>query len=102
MLNRTSLEIPAREFVALVGASEIGKSTLCSLIPRSYEVTDGAIFIDGVDVRDVSLHSLRRNIGGGTEGLIANRRKHHGEASLCAAGDNASRDRTDGPPCQRT
>ena len=63
VLNRTSLEIRAGEFVALVGASGIGKSTLCSLIPRFYEATEGAILIDGVDIRDVSLSSLRRNIG---------------------------------------
>ena len=63
VLNRTSLEIRAGEFVALVGASGIGKSTLCSLIPRFYEVSSGRVLIDGVDIRDVSLSSLRRNIG---------------------------------------
>jgi ATP-binding cassette, subfamily B, bacterial len=63
VLGRTSLDIRAGEFVALVGASGIGKSTLCSLIPRLYEVSEEAILIDGVDIRDVSLASLRRNIG---------------------------------------
>ncbi len=63
VLNNLSLDIRPGEFVALVGASGVGKSTLCSLIPRFYEVTRGAILVDGVDIRDVSLASLRRNIG---------------------------------------
>jgi ATP-binding cassette subfamily B protein len=49
--------------VAIVGRSGIGKSTLCSLIPRLYEASDGVVRIDGVDVRDVTLDSLRRQIG---------------------------------------
>ena len=49
--------------LALVGTSGVGKTTLCSLIPRFYDVDDGAILIDGVDIRDVSLRSLRGNIG---------------------------------------
>ncbi len=49
--------------VALVGATGSGKSSLVSLLPRFYDVTSGAILIDGVDVRDVKLRSLRRNIG---------------------------------------
>jgi len=63
VLRNLSLDIRPGEFVALVGTSGVGKSTLCSLIPRFYEVTEGAILIDGVDIRDVRLASLRQNIG---------------------------------------
>ena len=63
VLKNLSLEISAGEFVALVGASGVGKSTLCSLIPRFYEATGGDILIDGQNVRDTHPHSLRRNIG---------------------------------------
>ena len=58
-----SLDIRPGEFVALVGSSGVGKSTLCALIPRFYDVTSGAITIDGKDVRDVTLASLRRSVG---------------------------------------
>nr|WP_233280748.1 ABC transporter ATP-binding protein [Devosia oryziradicis] len=63
VFNRLSLDIEPGQFVALVGSSGVGKSTLCALIPRFYEVDGGAITIDGNDVRDVTLASLRRNIG---------------------------------------
>ncbi|MAS37510.1 MAG: thiamine ABC transporter permease [Anaerolineaceae bacterium] len=63
VLNNISLDIRAGEYVALVGSSGVGKTTLCSLIPRFYEVTMGEILIDGQNIRDVSMSSLRRNIG---------------------------------------
>ncbi|MEO8812807.1 MAG: ABC transporter ATP-binding protein [Caulobacteraceae bacterium] len=63
VLRDLSLDIRPGEFVALVGASGVGKSTLCALIPRFYEVSEGAILVDGTNVRDIRLDSLRRNIG---------------------------------------
>jgi ATP-binding cassette subfamily B protein len=63
VVKNLSLEIRAGEFVALVGASGVGKSTLCSLIPRFYEATAGEILIDGRNVRSIRPHSLRQNIG---------------------------------------
>lgn len=63
VLNNISMTINAGEYVALVGSSGVGKSTLCSLIPRFYDVTSGEIEIDGINVKDASLHSLRSNIG---------------------------------------
>ncbi|HEY0756247.1 MAG TPA: ABC transporter ATP-binding protein [Ktedonobacteraceae bacterium] len=63
VVKNLSLEIQAGEYVALVGSSGVGKTTLCSLIPRFYEVNAGKILLDGHDIRDVTLRSLRRNIG---------------------------------------
>jgi len=63
VLKDLSFSIAPGEFVALVGPSGVGKSTLAALIPRFYEATSGRVLIDGVDVRDVTLASLRRAVG---------------------------------------
>jgi ATP-binding cassette, subfamily B, bacterial len=62
-LVNLSLRIQPGEYVALVGPSGVGKTTLCSLIPRFYDVTDGEVLLDGINVRDIDLQSLRNNIG---------------------------------------
>ncbi|MFZ9629260.1 MAG: ABC transporter ATP-binding protein [Ilumatobacteraceae bacterium] len=63
VLRGVSLDITAGETVALVGASGSGKTTLSQLVPRLYDVTSGAVLIDGRDVRDLTQHSLREAIG---------------------------------------
>lgn len=63
VLRDLSLTIGVGEYVALVGASGVGKTTLSALIPRFYEVGAGRICLDGIDIRDYSLRALRRNIG---------------------------------------
>ncbi len=63
VLRHINLDVPAGSYVALVGSSGGGKTTLCSLIPRFYDVTNGSIKIDGKDIRDITLKSLRNNIG---------------------------------------
>ncbi len=63
VLSNLNLHVKPGEYVALVGTSGVGKSTLCSLIPRFYEVSDGQILIDGTDIRNFTLKSLRNNIG---------------------------------------
>ena len=63
VLHDVSLRIDPGETIAVVGPSGGGKSTLCQLIPRFYDVSDGAIRIDGMDVRDVTQESLRQNVG---------------------------------------
>lgn len=63
VLRHINLDIEAGSYVALVGSSGGGKTTLCSLIPRFYDVTGGSIKIDGKDIRDIKLKSLRDHIG---------------------------------------
>ncbi len=63
VLNHVTLHVSPGETVAVVGPSGGGKTTLCSLIPRFYDVSGGSVKIDGEDVRDVTQKSLRRNIG---------------------------------------
>lgn len=63
VLSNINITIEAGKTVALVGPSGGGKTTLCSLLPRFYDVSEGAIYIDGTDIRDVTLKSLRRAIG---------------------------------------
>lgn len=63
VLDNFSLYIPSGKTIALIGPSGGGKTTICSLIPRFFELTEGDIKIDGTSIKDVTLDSLRRNIG---------------------------------------
>lgn len=63
MLEGIALQIKAGETVAFVGPSGAGKTTICSLIPRFYDVNSGSIKIDGMDIRDMTKKSLRSQIG---------------------------------------
>ncbi|MHA6482289.1 ABC transporter ATP-binding protein [Paenibacillus sp. strain BS8-2] len=63
VLDGINLSIRAGETIAFVGPSGAGKTTLCSLLPRFYEITEGSISVDGHDIRDLKLESLRRSIG---------------------------------------
>ena len=63
VLQHISFEVQPGQTVAFIGSTGSGKSTLINLVPRFYDVTEGQILLDGVDIRDLSLHELRRNIG---------------------------------------
>lgn len=63
VLRQLDLKIDAGEYVALVGASGVGKTTLCALIPRFYDINSGRILLDGIDIRDIRQAELRRHIG---------------------------------------
>jgi len=70
VLKNINLKIEKNEVIALVGESGVGKSTLANLIPRFYDVTEGSLTIDGTDVRDITLSSLRKNIALVTQDVI--------------------------------
>lgn len=63
VFRNINLKVEAGDYLALVGSSGVGKTTLCSLIPRFYEVTGGKILLDGIDIRNIKMRSLRKNIG---------------------------------------
>ncbi|WP_019413289.1 ABC transporter ATP-binding protein [Paenisporosarcina sp. TG20] len=63
VLSNINLNVTSGETIAFVGPSGAGKTTICSLIPRFYDVTEGSIKIDGLDIRDMTKHSLRSQIG---------------------------------------
>lgn len=63
VLDNLNLKVAAGDYIALVGPSGVGKTTLCSLIPRFYEVKEGGIFLDGTDIRHIKLEELRNHIG---------------------------------------
>lgn len=63
VFQNITLDVKAGDYMALVGSSGVGKTTLCSLIPRFYDVSDGVIKIDGQDIRQVTMRSLRNSIG---------------------------------------
>ena len=63
VLNHLNLKVGAGDYVAIVGTSGAGKTTMCSLIPRFYDVSEGSILIDGMDIRDIRLEDLRSNVG---------------------------------------
>ena len=63
VLNHINLKVDAGDYMALVGPSGVGKTTLCSLIPRFYDVSSGSITVDGIDIRDIKLDDLRNNVG---------------------------------------
>lgn len=63
VLKNISLSVKAGDYIALVGSSGVGKTTLCSLIPRFYEVSEGEVLLDGINIKGITLRSLRRNVG---------------------------------------
>ena len=100
VLSDLNLHVNAGEYIALVGTSGVGKSTLCSLIPRFYDVSGGRILIDGRDIRDLTVKSLRNTLGivqqdvylftGSVMDNIRYGRPDATEAEIVAAAQNAN------------
>ncbi len=63
VLKNINLQVNPGETIAVVGSSGVGKTTLCSLIPRFYEVSEGGVYLDGINIKNITLRSLRRNVG---------------------------------------
>lgn len=63
VIDKLNLKVAAGDYIALVGPSGVGKTTLCSLIPRFYEVKEGSIYLDGEDIRHIRLEELRNHVG---------------------------------------
>ena len=103
ILRNIDLEIPAASVVALVGPTGVGKTTLASLVPRFYDVNAGRITLDGYDIRDLTLESLRRQISivlqdvflfhGTVRANILFGKPGAGEAEMRAAGAGGERGR---------
>ena len=63
-LNNINLDVKPGEYIAFVGSSGVGKTTICSLIPRFYEATKGNVLIDGINVKEIKQQSLREKYWG--------------------------------------
>ncbi len=92
VLDDISFEAKPGQVIALIGMTGSGKSTVINLIPRFYDVTAGRITIDGYDIRDVTLSSLRDQIGHGAPGHAAVRDDHSGEYRVRSPGSGHGRD----------
>ena len=103
ILRGVSLNVRAGEMVAIVGRSGAGKTTLVNLLPRFYDVTSGAITIDGIDIRDVTLASLRSQIGIVTQETVLFDDTIAGNIAYGSPNATRDADRGGGPggPCAR-
>ncbi len=88
VLQDVTFTVKPGQLVALVGPSAAGKTTITHLVPRLYDVQDGSIRIQGVDVRDATLESLRERIGLVTQGRTPVPRQYSREPQLCEAGSD--------------
>ena len=86
MLHDVNLMVEPGQTVALVGQTGAGKTSIANLIARFYDVSDGAVLIDGIDVRDVTQRSLRQQMGAGVAGAVSVRRHDRRQYPLRPAG----------------